>query len=86
MTGFENIRKNFGLGCMRLPIVLGGCRSHFARNKLCHNLCSIFPAACFNIIPIEQTLGKPKRIQDCTMRVISEKSPRGDFVGVTYKA
>lgn len=86
MTGFENIRKNFGFGCMRLPIVLGGCRSYFARNKLCHNLCSIFPAACFNIIPIEQMLGKPKRIQDCTMRVISEKSPRGDFAGVTYKA
>lgn len=60
MTGFENIRKNFGFGCMRLPIVLGGCRSYFARNKLCHNLCSIFPAACFDIIPIEQTLGNRK--------------------------
>ena len=46
MTGFENIKKNLGFGCMRLPIVLGGCRSYFARNKLCHNLCSIFPDAC----------------------------------------
>ena len=73
MTGFENIRKNFGFGCMRLPIVLGGCRSYFARNKLCHNLCSIFPAACFNIIPIEQMLGKPKRIQGHA--VILQASP-----------
>lgn len=46
MTGFENIKKNLGFGCMRLPIVLGGCRSYFARNKLCHNLCGILPDAC----------------------------------------
>lgn len=46
MTGFENIKKNLGFGCMRLPIVLGGCRSYFARNKLCHNLRGIFPDAC----------------------------------------
>ena len=86
MTGFENIKKNFGFGCKRLPIVLGGCRSYFARNKLCHNLCSIFPAACFSIIPIEQILGKPKRIQGCTMGLYQKKSSRGDFAGVTYKA
>ena len=46
MTGFENIKKNFGFGCMRLPIVLGGCRSYFARNKLCHSLRGILPDAC----------------------------------------